>query len=548
MRFGACLMPALLAATAATGSAQPAATEPPPLVATASAPIPTPASAPAASEPAPVVNLASAPMTSPVPAPGAVSAPPVAASAQTGTAPPGSLVATTTATASAAAAESALAVRNGDVVVFLGDELCETPEARRANRPGFPQLVETFLTVRYPALHIRYISAGWSGDTAGRARLRLERDVLRHQPNVVVVCLGMNDPGYLAFVPARLEQFRRDLTDIVVRCHQAGARVWLMTPPCVEAERGKKVRVTRDGQRAIADLEVIRYNDTLAQYAAATREIASATPPTRVADWFADSFASRARVQVYSGDEFLTVDGRTPTFRGMILGAATLLRAWGAQPIRATIELDWHEGTAQVASHLGKTGIVPVQITEDGRRILHVADLPLPWPLPGDPGGALQDGWESSDLCQISLRVPNPPEMGVTLLHESDDQGTTSQWPITPAQLHAGFNLATAEPIRSLKGVRDLFNLIGTKNRTRDTIWRRLELSAPQERELTAAHQQLIEAWKAYVAGYEQIISRYPKTFTARFVLAETMEIENLPTSQPTRPPRLMRPSEKVLE
>lgn len=533
MKWGRYLTPLVWAVLSTGALAQTAPAAPTPVTATTSAPTVATQSAPAA---------ASAPVSSPAP----VASPP---------SPPATAVATASAPAVVPASAPAvgatapsppsiggLAVRDGDLIVFLGDELSETPEAHRAIRPTFPQMVEAFLTVRYPALRVRYISVGWTGDTAARALLRLDRDVLSLHPTVVVICLGMNDPGYLGFVPERLEQTRKDLAEIVERCRRAGARVWLMSPPCVEEDRGKKVRITRDGQRAVADLEVIRYNEILSKYAAVMREIAAAAGAGFV-DWFAESFATRGRIQPYTGDDFLTFDGRMPSFRGTVLGAAVLLRAWGAEPIRATIELDWNEGSAQIASHLGASHAVPVQITEDGRRILNVTDLPLPWPLPGDPGGALRDGWKSTELCQIIFRMPNPPEMGITLLQEADDQNAGGQCPITAAQLEAGFNLATVEPLRSLKAVRDLFNLMGTKNRTQNTIWRRLQLSPPQQRELMKAHEQLIEAWKAYVAGYEQIIAGSPKTFNARFVLSETVESENLPTSQPTRPPRLLRPS-----
>ncbi|HRR84242.1 MAG TPA: GDSL-type esterase/lipase family protein [Phycisphaerae bacterium] len=518
----------LLATIATTLSAQPTSSASAPVTATASVPAPVETAAPA---PPPV----RATLPAPSPATNAAPAPPTAPASMptTAPAPPGSL-----------------AIREGDVIVFLGDELSETPDARRGGRPTFPQLVETFLTVRYPELHrspsadgprpVRYISVGWAGDTAARALLRLERDVLIHKPTVVVVCLGINDAGYLSFVPARLEAMQRDLTKIVQKCHEAGARVWLMSPPCVEEERGKKARVVRDGQRAVADLEVIRYNETLAKYAAAMREIAAANPPAGFADWFAEASAASRQVRAYPGEDWLTTDGRTLTFHGTTIGATTLLRAWGAEPIRALLELDWTDGTARISTHQGQSSTMLVQIADDEKRILSVDNLPLPWPLPSEAGVGLQSGWKAADLCQIILRVPDPPEQGITLVQETDDHGATAQWPITAAQLQAGFNLVTAEPLRSPKGVRDLYNLIVTKNRTRDTIWRRLELSAPQEPELTDGHRQLIEAWKAYVAGYERIIYRYPKTFSARFTLSETTESEHLPTSQPTRLPRVV--------
>ena len=46
-----------------------------------------------------------------------------------------------------------LVLQDGDTIVFVGDELTDTPDPRRNG--NFPVLVETFLTVRYPGLHLR---------------------------------------------------------------------------------------------------------------------------------------------------------------------------------------------------------------------------------------------------------------------------------------------------------------------------------------------------------------------------------------------------------
>ena len=107
-----------------------------------------------------------------------------------------------------------LALKDGDVVVFCGDEFIDTPNPSKS--ATFPVLVETFLTARYPNLRVHYHNAGWAGDSATRVGLRLERDVLAHKPTVVVICLGMNDPQYQPFgeKPDLLETFRSE-TQIV---------------------------------------------------------------------------------------------------------------------------------------------------------------------------------------------------------------------------------------------------------------------------------------------------------------------------------------------
>ncbi len=433
------------------------------------------------------------------------------------------------------------ALKTGDLVVFVGDELTEMAVARRTVTLVYPLLVETFLTARYPELCVRYVNAGWSGDTVTRVALRLDRDVLAHKPTVVVICLGLNDPGYLGFAPDRLESFKEDLTRLVRRCGEAGARTWLISPPSVEEEKGRKLRVMRDGRPAVADLQAIHYDATLARYAAAVKEVAAATGSGFV-DWFERSRNARHKVNRLrrGGLAALTRDGRLPQLRSTTLAAAALLRAWRVQPIRVTIDLHWQEGTAQVAARPGQTASLPMEITEGGKRILEVHGLPLPWPMPGGQVGAIQPDWQAATMCEFVFRMADPPELGIVLTQETSQGEATGQSAILASQLRAGFNLATTEPLRSVKGVADLFKLIATRNNTQHTVWRRLELSAPREPELAAAHKQLIAAWQSYVAGYEEMISKYPKTFDARLVLTEAVKPEHLPTSRPvrTRPAR----------
>lgn len=50
-------------------------------------------------------------------------------------------------------------------------------------------------SVLYPSVPINMINAGISGDNAPHGLERLERDVLCHKPDLVVVCFGLNDSG-----------------------------------------------------------------------------------------------------------------------------------------------------------------------------------------------------------------------------------------------------------------------------------------------------------------------------------------------------------------
>ena len=49
------------------------------------------------------------------------------------------------------------------------------------------------LSILYPAVPFSVINAGISGDTARDGKKRLERDVLNHNPDLVIVCFGLND-------------------------------------------------------------------------------------------------------------------------------------------------------------------------------------------------------------------------------------------------------------------------------------------------------------------------------------------------------------------
>lgn len=71
---------------------------------------------------------------------------------------------------------------------------------------------------------VNMINASIGGTTAKASRGRLERQVLIHEPDLVIVCFGLND------VNGKLEDYLTALEDIFGRCKDAGTEVIFMTP------------------------------------------------------------------------------------------------------------------------------------------------------------------------------------------------------------------------------------------------------------------------------------------------------------------------------
>lgn len=422
-----------------------------------------------------------------------------------------------------------LAVGSDDVVVFLGDELTDTPRPTTTN--SFPMLVETFLAARYPSLKTRFINVGWAGDTVARALRRLDRDVLSHDPTVVVVCLGLNDPEYRPVSDQRVDAYTRDLSKLAQRCRKAGSRVWIISPPAVDEEKGRKVRILRGGRPGVTDLKAIHYNATLARYAKAAKQVAEQTNSGFV-DWFAEMTAAYERQQQTKADPKLNGNGLHPGDRAHAMVAAGLLKAWGAEPIETTIELNWTSGEVKVTSHLGSAGVDRAEINASGERRIMIRGLPLPWPLAGGKGGILGADWEATALCAYMLRVPDAPERGVIVKLEWPQDQAVHDGPVPAGQLRDGFNLASSDALHAAKEIAELFQLIGTKNHYHYGAWRKLALAPPKEPELVEAHRQLIVAWRSYVTGTEKIIQNQPRTIDLHLVLSEAVPVEQLPTAQ----------------
>lgn len=97
-------------------------------------------------------------------------------------------------------------------------------------RRAWCELVGLALQRLYPDARVEMINAGVSGNSSADGLRRMETDVLRHHPQLVVVMFGLNDVTRI-----HPEDFRANLRQIVQRSRHVGAEVILMTPNFVGA-------------------------------------------------------------------------------------------------------------------------------------------------------------------------------------------------------------------------------------------------------------------------------------------------------------------------
>lgn len=105
------------------------------------------------------------------------------------------------------------------LVVCLGDSITKS---------GYPQELGKMLP-------IRVINAGVGGNTSRQGLARIEKDVLSHKPDAVVVFFGTNDNRHDApkvFVP--LPEYEDNLTKIIDACRGVNAKVILGTLPPID--------------------------------------------------------------------------------------------------------------------------------------------------------------------------------------------------------------------------------------------------------------------------------------------------------------------------
>ncbi|HOE10931.1 MAG TPA: SGNH/GDSL hydrolase family protein [bacterium] len=209
---------------------------------------------------------------------------------------------------SAADPPKSFILRDGDRIVFLGDSITEAGTTAE----GYITLFRLFCEVN--GYEVESLNAGISGHKSNDMLARLQTDVIDKKPDWVSISCGVNDVWHFNHTPPQgipLEDYQKNMTEIVERCRAAGIEILLLTAtPIFENPDGAE-------------------NIKLAEYNAFLRDLAK-EKKLLLCDLF-DAFLKQYR-QKRTTENVLTTDGVHMNPKGYRLMAREILKTLGATP------------------------------------------------------------------------------------------------------------------------------------------------------------------------------------------------------------------------
>jgi len=161
------------------------------------------------------------------------------------------------------------------LIVALGDSVTQGVMEQNVldSANVYHRLLQGELESFFPTTTFSTINAGVSGGSAPQALLRLERDVLRHDPDLVLVAFGLNDAGQWL---EGLKTFIDALHGIVARIKRETAADIVLLSPSFAARR-TSFRIHADHAGMAAGIIQTQTSGILARYAQAIRDVAAAS-------------------------------------------------------------------------------------------------------------------------------------------------------------------------------------------------------------------------------------------------------------------------------
>ena len=135
-------------------------------------------------------------------------------------------------------------------IAFLGDSVtqgcfeCYTTDPNNLEtvfdyKSAYSTRIREILNILYPNVQINIINSGISGDSTKKAVDRIDYDVLRYQPDLVICCFGLNDvtKGY-----PELDGYGERLAEIFQKIKATGAECIFMTPNMINSYSSRRLK------------------------------------------------------------------------------------------------------------------------------------------------------------------------------------------------------------------------------------------------------------------------------------------------------------------
>jgi lysophospholipase L1-like esterase len=355
-------------------------------------------------------------------------------------------------------------LRSGDRVVFYGDSITEGT--------GYAAFVETFVRTRLPNLDVRFVNAGWGGDTVfggrgGDVKTRVNRDVASQRPTVITVMLGMNDAGVRSFDETLFNRFRTGYSSLIDSFQT-------LLP---DSKRITIIKPSPYDDFTVAPNFPGGYNGVLQRYGGVATVLANNRGLT-VADFNQPvvNLIERAAIKDRDKAGGLLPDRVHPHQGVHWVMAAALLQTWRAPTLITAVEID----AQQLKATLQTNTTVGDLVDQSGLRWTQY-DRSLPWPIP-----------RNNDLVNFALEnSPLPDSMNAHMLrvtglergvYELSINGlVVGRW--SDRQLENSVNLTRFETPMMLQA-REVHQLTLQRLAIRNARWRSIEVSlqeAPSE-------------------------------------------------------------------
>ena len=199
-------------------------------------------------------------------------------------------------------------LHENDTIVFLGDSITESG----VNPNGYVTLTSETIAKAYPDKNIKVIGAGISGHKVPDCQKRLDRDVLRKNPTIVLIYIGINDVWHSTNGKGTSKiDFETGLNEMIAEINDAGARVILCTPTVI----GEKSDGTND------------LDKMLDEYAEISRKVAKETDSQlldlRIAfmDYLKENNKENASEGILTSDSVHLNDGGNRFLSKLVLNA-----------------------------------------------------------------------------------------------------------------------------------------------------------------------------------------------------------------------------------